>query len=146
MKTLKIVPINSDGTPWCKERTNFNDCEKVFSSGWYLHGKLAELVDYDIAIPQNAKSIGYYYRTKVNYINGPKMKDIFAVDRFFIPVEVEGISEKCVGFFWIEDMHFDMINGKLYPQWNQRGLVCLESEMAKVAALASDCKNGNKVY
>ena len=45
-----------------------------------------------------------------------------------IDVEIEGINEPCVGYFWTTYDKKIYWEGKAYDFWEQRGLVCLKSD------------------
>lgn len=120
MKSLDEVPIDElDHNNW-----------------WYLHGKLEEIVGYDKAVATNCKSAGYSIPTihwremhgnKVISVFDPQIIHAMHINAI-IPVEVEGIDEQCIGFFWTTYEHDVYWNDVKYPQWEQRGLVCLMSD------------------
>lgn len=86
--------------------------EREYASWWYLHGKLQDLVGYDKATVTNLKE-GNFGKLSKEY--GYMM----CVDGI-IPVEIEGVSEPCVGYFWTVKRTDDW--------WDQRGLVCFKSD------------------
>ena len=108
--------------------------ERDNNSWWYLHGKLESEVGFDKATTTNCKSAGYSKET-INWraISDSKVTEIFedkplTIHRMYIngevPVEIEKIEKKCIGFFWTEDWGDVQWEGKKYPHWSQRGLVC----------------------
>lgn len=108
------------------------------NSWWYLHGKLCDRVGYDKAFTINCLDAGY----SVDALNYASCCD-GEVDETrdpenilhkemrvngIIPVKVKGIKEMCVGYFWTIERRPLRYNGKQYPCWEQRGLVCLKSD------------------
>lgn len=88
----------------------------IYSSFWYLHGELEELVGYDKATILNMEEIPHI--TKNCYFNGDKEYfDVVCVKDGIYDVEILGIDKPCVAYFWITDMDY-------IP--NQRGLVCFK--------------------
>ena len=87
--------------------------EKEYSSFWYLHGELENLVEYDKAMVSNLTEGGC---GKASTVFGYTM----SVEGI-IPVEIEGISEPCIGYFWTVQTD--------NSSWIQRGLVCLKSDV-----------------
>lgn len=111
--------------------------ERDNNSWWYLHGQLEEDVHYDKATTTNCKSAGYSRETiNWNEILGTTVtvvsKESLTIHRMHIdgeiPVEVEGISKPCTGFFWTNERDDVTWNGKSYPHWEQRGLVCYSDD------------------
>lgn len=86
--------------------------EREYANFWYLHGKLEELVGYDKAAVTNLREGGF----------GKDSKEYGYMMCFdgIVPVEIEGIPDPCVGYFWIT---------KYTDTWVQRGLVCLKSDL-----------------
>ena len=109
------------------------------NSWWYLHGKIEKLVGYDKAYTTNCKSAGYSRET-VNWscIRGnnevSELHDDGRLTRWemyvngIIPVRIKGVNELCVGYFWTIDYSPIIYENAKYPHWQQRGLVCLESD------------------
>ena len=110
--------------------------ERDCNSWWYLHGKLAEIVGYDKAMATNCKSGGFAKDT-INWseIDGDtviNVSDKIPTHKMYvngiIDVEIEGINEPCVGYFWTTYDKKIYWEGKAYDFWEQRGLVCLKSD------------------
>ena len=121
--------------------------ERDWNSWWYLHGELECLVGYDKATATNCKSAGYtkptvpweeIHGSAVTKITDQKPWWAMCVDGI-IPVEVEGISEPCVGFFWTAEYRKIRWQDDVYDKWEQRGLVCLKSDR-------TGCKYAFKKY
>lgn len=114
MKILRLIADWRYGNKPSNTRT-FEDIpleEREYASFWYLHGKLEELVGYDKATVTNLKEGGF---GKISEEYGYMM----CLDGI-VPVEIEGIPDPCVGYFWITE-YTDI--------WVQRGLVCLKSDL-----------------
>lgn len=106
--------------------------ERDWNSWWYLHGKLTDLTGYDKATTINCKSAGYTKETiNVNSICS-EVPDSFPCTMMcingIVPVEIEGISESCIGYFWTTNNRKVKWQEKEYDFWDQRGLVCLKSD------------------
>lgn len=106
--------------------------ERDNNSWWYLHGQLESDCGYDKATAVNCKTAGYSVQT-INYKEicddiVTKVKDSLLIHRMHIngevPVEIEGIAKKCIGFFWTIDRGKVVYKNKKYPDWMQNGLVC----------------------
>ena len=107
--------------------------ERDNNSWWYLHGRLEEDVHYDKATAVNCRSGGYSLET-VHWreIHGTTVTEVSPESETIwrlhlngeVPVEIEGIDKECVGFFWTSEKEDVTWNGRQYPYWNQRGLVC----------------------
>lgn len=115
------------------------DNELDFNSMWYLHGELESLVGYDKAWAINCKSAGYSLES-INYscISGGNVRELADDNKLtrwemhvndIIPVKVKGVDEPCLGYFWTIEYSPVYYEGKAYPHWQQRGLVCLKSDM-----------------
>lgn len=87
--------------------------EREYASFWYLHGKLEELVGYDKATVTNLREGGFGK-------NSEEYGYMMCFDGI-VPVEIEGIPDPCVGYFWITEYT---------DTWVQRGLVCLKSDLS----------------
>lgn len=139
METLKII------ADWCygkkpqgtRSYEDIPDEERDWNSGWYLHGKLEELVKFDKALVTNCKSGGFYKKTinykkivgdKVIEITKRKPKHMMCFDGI-VDVEVEGIPEPCIGYFWTDSYYTVYWRKRPYQIWRQRGLVCLKSDI-----------------
>lgn len=111
--------------------------ERDNNSWWYLHGKLTDLVGYDKAISTNCKSGGFSKET-INWseIEGnvvTSLSNDFPTSQIcidgIVDVEIEEIEEPCVGYFWTTNNRLIYWEGKPYDYWEQRGLVCLKSDI-----------------
>ena len=114
MNTLKLIADWRYGNK-PKDTRNYEDIdpnEREYAGFWYLHGKLQDLVGYDKATVTNLKEGGF---GKISEEYGYMM----CFDGI-VPVEIEGIPEPCVGYFWTT---------KYTDIWVQRGLVCLKSDL-----------------
>ena len=122
--------------------------ELDFNSMWYLHGELERLVGYDKAWAINCKSAGYSLESiNWSYIRGENVFELADNNKLtrlemhvndIIPVQVKGVDEPCLGYFWTIEYSPVYYEGKAYPHWQQRGLVCLESDQ-KGRAYAMEC-------
>ena len=112
--------------------------ERGYNSWWYLHGELDCLVGYDKAYPINCKSSGNAKETinwsEISHSKVKQLRDDGNLTRWeihingIIPVQVKGVDKPCIGYFWTTNEHNIEWEGKKYPYWEQRGLVCLESD------------------
>lgn len=114
------------------------------SSGWYLHGKLEELCHYDLATIYNMSDFPEDTRETLRYglmiNNEAKVEKLDYFQKSYLrgvyPVQVYGVREKCVGYFWIsEEREYvasifpgNSEDKRKFTDWMQRGLVCLESD------------------
>ena len=134
METLKMIV---DDVSWVKieSTTKYEDVpekERDNNSWWYLHGELEAEAGYDKATAINCYSLGISKETlHWSSIRGRHVEEVFDEEPYFrmyfngtISVEVEGIDKKCIGYFWTTDEHDIIYNGRFYPYWCQRGLVC----------------------
>ena len=87
------------------------------NSWWYLHGKLENIVGYDKAYTINCFSAGYSKETlnclewmgeTVIQVGDPLTRQQMYVNGI-IPIEIEGINEPCLGYFWTEDYNYSWI-------------------------------------
>ena len=127
--------------------------ERDNNSGWYLHGKLESDIGYDKAIAINCKTAGYSRETiNWKFIFGTRVSEIFEKKPLIhkmhlngeVPIEIDNISKKCVGFFWIEDYGNIIWQEREYPYWNQRGLVCYADD-AEACEYARRAMNNRSV-
>jgi len=109
---------------------------------WYLHGKLEDIFHYDKATVYNLNSFPKYRKKTVNwkFISG-NTTNVENIEYHYemhcndiIPVEVRGVEEKCIGYFWTtEERDVKAITStgqeEIFSYWKQRGLVCLESDV-----------------
>ena len=142
MKTLEVF-VAQDEASWVDEKytADYDSIPKDelggCSRGWYLHYELEHLVGFDIAYPTNCKSAGYAKATIASaVIGGNQVQKIYEEEGIrwsmyingIIPVKVKGVDQPCIGYFWITDEHPIYYKGDAYPHWEQRGLICLESD------------------
>lgn len=111
------------------------------NSWWYLHGQLTDLVHYDKGTVINTREYGCAKETiGWKELDGDQVKSLHTLEPYYemylnaadIPVEIEGIEEPCIGFFWTTEEHSIWYKGKEYPYWKQRGLVCLVSDLESI--------------
>ena len=131
------------------------------SSGWYLHGKLEDLCHYDLAtiynmsdFPENIKTT-LRYKTMINDKTTVEELNYFGKSYLqgVYPVEVYGVQEECVGYFWITDEReckASVIPGNSgdprgFINWMQRGLVCLKSDK-EATEYAEKCYAENRSH
>ena len=146
---LKITALKSNGnlykSRYGKDSRNLE--QKVPLSGleygynWYLHGKLENKVGFDKCFITNLTSFGHYEKYldkfylvhKINQETFDEKK--VCCNRLklngIVPVDVEGIRERCMGFFWtVDEEPFEFFyNGRRnWTKWDQKGLIILESD------------------
>ena len=138
-KILKMVAWNYNGCDafGLTRYESIDENERDNNSWWYLHGKLEDIVGFDKATCINCREIGVSFPTiHWSEIRGGEVTEIYEdqpehnVMRFtgVIDVEVVGLDEPCVGYFWTTEERIVRYKDKLYPMWEQRGLVCLKSD------------------
>lgn len=99
-------------------RKYYSEHQYIVSSWWYLHGDLESIVGYDKGVFCNLEE--FPLLIKNCYFNGNKEYfDVVCLKDGIYDVEVIGIKEPCIGYFWISN-HYDI------PEC--RGLVCLKSD------------------
>ena len=95
-------------------------------NGFYLHGKLEEIIGYDLCVVVNESDLDLeeypVYHTSTRLVKHCLLKD---EGRF--EVEVKGINEKCVGYFW-KEISEDEDRPGIYTRATQRGYICLKSD------------------
>lgn len=143
MEKKNVLEVTVDSVSWV-DKKHCGDYESVpkdeldFNNWWYLHGKLEDLIGYDKAYTTNCKSAGYS-RQQINYscISGRKVRELREDGNLMryemhldgiVPVKVKGVDERCVGYFWTKELTETEYEGKQYTIWQQRGLICLESD------------------
>lgn len=138
-RTLKMVAwtCGGDNAFGTMNYEDIDEKEMDDNSWWYLHGKLEEMAGYDKATCINCREIGISFPT-INWtgINGSEVIEIREdepeINRMHftgvIDVDINGLDEPCVGFFWVTDEKIVQYKDRLYPLWKQRGLVCLKSD------------------
>lgn len=145
---LKIVPNSYEDSLGIAELAKKESPWNVdIGFYWYLDGELQKKVGCDQAtiinlswFPEFLEDILFW--TEIKEIK--RLSYITRVDRFIkqkrakinniIPVEILGISEECIGFFWTTDkLDITAIdknnNEQKFFTWRQRGLVCLKSDI-----------------
>lgn len=148
MNTLKLIAFCANGKSLGTIKLEDIPAEeRDWNSWWYLHGELEKIVGYDKATTINCKSAGYSRETiNAGEIHGsdvinlsPNLPCTMMYINGIVPVEIEGISEPCVGYFWTTNNRKISWQGKEYDFWDQRGLVCLKSDQ-------KGCKYAEKKY
>ena len=142
-RTLKMVAwtCGGDNAFGTMKYEDIDPNEMDNDSWWYLHGELEDRAGYDKATCTNCREIGLSFPT-INWtgITGSEVTSV-GNDRLeinvmhftgIINVEIDGLDEPCVGFFWTTDERIVQYKDKLYPLWKQRGLVCLKSDKEAV--------------
>ena len=146
---LKLLPDTH-----CNARKIVNDAKQtgnlLHNNWWYLHGHLSDIVGYDKASIINAKDCTEFVKElpefmKLSY-NGESwegaVQTINLIPHAYIngvvECEVIGVSEPCVGYFWTtneEPLRIIAENGEVFTSihWDQRGLVCLKSDIEACA-------------
>lgn len=133
MTTLKIIPVTNP------DISNFELADRRYGF-WYLHGDLESLCRYDIGyfyeFPEESKETLDW---KVLNMDVTEVTEFIPVKASYLqgiyPVEVYGIEEKCVGYFWITEERDILAKNtktgeeRAFKIWTQRGLVCLESDV-----------------
>ena len=140
MKILKLIADWNYRKKKPENNRSYDDIppeERDNNSWWYLHGKLTDIVGYDKAIVTNCKSGGFSKNTiNAGVISGniveslsPNYPTCMMCLDGIVNVEIEGIPEPCVGYFWTTNHRNVYWEGKAYDFWDQRGLVCLKSDI-----------------
>ena len=142
-KILKMVAwtCGGDNAFGTMNYEDIDEKEMDNNSWWYLHGKLEEMAGYDKATCINCREIGISFPT-INWteIRGNEVTEIVEeepernVMKFtgIIDVQIDGLDEECVGFFWVTDEQIVQYKDRVYPLWDQRGLVCLKSDKQSI--------------
>lgn len=142
MNKLKITAETVDGKLYKSQYRDFSaiDPKELDNcSWWYLHGKLERKIGYDKGIVTNAFTAGYSDETinecywdecRINHIIPDRNKLIINKLKLngIVPVEVEGISKLCTGFFWISKEK-TVLTPEPYKVWFQRGLVIFQDDI-----------------
>lgn len=141
-KKIKIVPyLHPDAKEIIKlaKKENKNNLDN--NSWWYIDGKLENLLGYDKGVIINMSKFPQYQGDTLFWtkIVGDETK----VEKFIpkkeikltgvIEVEVLGVTENCIGYFWVTDERTIYAkdrdkNETTFQNWRQRGIVCLESD------------------
>lgn len=141
-KILKMVcDWNPEAQNLIKKALEENKFNLDRNSWWYLHGKLEKLCNYDKAVVLNLSEFPEYQGDTLKWTS--IVGDIAEVTKFeenkeikindIIPVQVIGINEPCIGYFWTTDertVTAQCKNGRTrkFQHWCQRGLVCLKDD------------------
>jgi len=142
MNKLRITAETVDGKLYKSQYNSFSVIdpkERDNCSWWYLHGKLQKKIGYDKGIVTNAFTAGYseetidegyWYDCEANQIIPDRNKLIINKLKLngIVPVEVEGVSKLCTGFFWITKERTISIP-EPHKVWNQRGLVIFQDDI-----------------
>lgn len=142
MEKKNVLEVVVDNASWvdAKYTMDYDSIprDELGHGAWYLHGELESLVGYDIAYATNCKTAGYSRQT-INYscISGSKVCELREDGNLMryemhldgiVPVKVKGVEERCVGYFWTVELTDAQYEGVSYTIYEQRGLVCLESD------------------
>lgn len=135
-KKLKIISTRDEDYDTIVTKAGHDNLDH--SSGWYLHGKLEDLCHYDIATIYNMSEFPEDRReTLMRKIDSGKINPhLKSYLHGIYPVKVYGVSEECVGIFWIADeqvktascFYGNSGDHRKFIDWDQRGLVCLKSD------------------
>lgn len=153
MKKVKIVPDHYLGAEKIileAKRSNPNNLDH--NSWWFLHGELSARCGYDKGVMINLSEFPHYLKKSLQFslMRGDKTKVTCFKDKYMshingiIPVDVLGVDEDCIGYFWTTreiTAHAFTENGDQldFPYWNQRGLCCLKSDI-------ESCKDAYQKY
>lgn len=135
MRTLKITAHWNNPKP--KRVRNCSEIpylETDKSPWWYLHGELQEITGSDKAVATNIKSGGFSMDTiDWEEIIDDQVKSVGTEDPIpvmhiegIVPVKIDGIKRKCLGYFWVDDVKTIFWKNQEYPFWKQRGVVVLK--------------------
>lgn len=142
MKVLKMIAdwrYNFDENRQTRQYHDIPLNERDNNSHWYLDGKLEEFVRFDKATVTNCFS-GGFARQSIRYekITNGIVESLYNDDEspfyrmYFngiVDVEIEGIPQPCVGYFYTADERQVTYKGKSYDLWEQRGLVCFKNDI-----------------
>lgn len=108
-KLLKIVAYDGNGNIFGNKKSiSLRDIRGATpSGGWYLHGRLVNIVGSDRGLMLNAKKLGF--------VDGNNESNIVGI----IPIFIYNIPESCIGYFWVDEFYGASI---------QKGNVCLFSD------------------
>lgn len=143
-KTLKIIPYTSEDLDDVIKSAGKDNLDN--NSWWYLHGDLERRCGYDKAFIYNMSDFPDEYIEVLEWreINGRETEVPEFIYRKeahlhgIYPVEVYGVPEPCLGFFWITGERKITATNKRsgekrdFMYWEQRGLVVLESDKEEV--------------
>jgi len=148
---LKITAIKSNGNLYksrfgkddkdLERRVPKEDLE--YGNEWYLHGELEKKIGFDRGFITNLTSFGHCerYLNKCYLVNSIGRHETLDKNKVcfnrlklngIVPVDVEGIRERCLGFFWtVDEERFDFLyDGRQnWTKWDQKGLIILESDI-----------------
>lgn len=103
---------------------------KYLWNSFYLHGELEEIIGYDLCVVVNESELDleeypvYHSPTRL-------VKHCLLKDEGKFEVEVKGINEKCIGYFW-KSFAEDESKPGVYYRASQRGYICLERDKEAV--------------
>lgn len=142
-RKLKIVPFDfPNAREIVKIAKKKNETNLDNNYWWYFDGRLERLLGFDKGVIINMSEFPQYQGDTLfsTEIVGNEAR----VDRFIhikeikftgiAEVEVLGVSEKCIGYFWVTNeitiYAVDRDKNKTsFQNWRQRGIICLESDM-----------------
>lgn len=141
-KKFKVVPYyypDADKIIKLARKENKNNLDN--NSWWYLDGKLENLLSYDKGVIINMSEFPQYQGDTLFWTE--IIEDKTKVEKFIpkkeikftgiIEVEVLGVLENCIGYFWVTDEKIIYAEDKdknktSFQNWRQRGMICLESD------------------
>ena len=153
-KVLKMVNCcHKDVTNVCSQ---YSEKGRNRNSWWYLHGELESASStenpYDKAIMLNLDEFPEYTKEMLNWHEIRNGVSREPDPQFFqdvhingiVDVEVYGVDEPCVGYFWTNDRgtctNIDKDGNTIeFEMWEQRGYVCLKSDKAS-------CEEAREAY
>jgi len=155
MKKLYIVPEGTGIKTKAHKENEFG-----YSGRVYLHGKLEEMAGYDICqiTIKSLQETGLGKEEAV--VSGDKYDYRISRDKNgavlrwwtpYIPnaeieVEVEGITEPCVGIFWLDPCwsgtEIEIDGKKELAFWSQCGRICLKSDTEAIRTAREQQKRG----
>ena len=107
---------------------------RYFWNSFYLHGELENIIGYDLCVVVNEPELDleeypvYHSPTRL-------VKHCLLKDEGKFEVEVKGINEKCIGYFWKCFSENENKPG-IYYHASQRGYICLERDREAVEQAA----------
>lgn len=153
MKNLRAIHfLDPDYTKKIKEALKSYEFNLDRNPLWHLYGDLVEMVGTDQATIINLKDFPKLTGETIKWGNIRNNRTY--VDKFIdskeikatgiFPITIDGIKEECVGYFWVENeqnvaAYDHSLKYKLFKTWEQRGLVCLVSDVEA-------CKEAEKMY
>ena len=143
MKNLRAIHfLDPDYTKKIKKALKSYEFNLDRNPLWHLYGDLVEMVGTDQATIINLKDFPKLTGETIKWGNIRNNRTY--VDKFIdskeikatgiFPIAIDGIKEECVGYFWIKNeqnvaAYDHSLKYKLFKTWEQRGLVCLVSDV-----------------